>query len=275
VNFFANYATKIIVALAFGLTGAPAISFAQQPPPPPPDGKGAPPPPPPGGRPPPRPADGTPPPRPGGARPVTESRIETPGAHAIRGEVWVDNWFKLFVNGEPLTEDSVSIGTERSFNAESFDFKADYPITIAFEFRDFMENETGLEYIGTGRQQMGDGGAIAQFRDLASGKILAATGADWRCLPVQSAPADRSCERDRHPDVSKANCAETRVSVPATWITPGFDDGGWPQASVHSASAVGPKGGYDRIRWDPSAKLIWGPDLKKNNIVYCRITVGG
>lgn len=248
-------ALTICLVLTFGFVAGPAASFAQKPPPPP------------------RSGNVKPPPRPGSGRDVNESTPASSGARAIIGEVWVDNWFKLYVNGRPLLEDSVPYRTERSFNAERFRFKADLPMTLAFEFRDFMENETGLEYIGTRRQQMGDGGAIAQFRDAESGRMLATTGNDWRCLTVQAAPAEASCARERNPDTSKAACAETRVSVPDTWIAPGFDDSTWPRASVHSARAVGPKDGYDHIDWDRSAELIWGPDLKKDNILYCRFTV--
>lgn len=197
------------------------------------------------------------------------------GSRAIVGEVWVDNWFRLYVNGAPLLEDSVAYKTERSFNAERFRFNADLPMTLAFEFRDFMENETGLEYIGTRRQQMGDGGAIAQFKDADSGKLLAVTDRDWRCLTVQAAPANASCADERKPDVTKTNCAPVRATVASDWMAPGFDDSAWPKASLHSARDVGPKGGYDRIDWDQSAKLIWGPDLKKDNILFCRLTVGG
>lgn len=251
-------------------------SFAQKPPPPPRHGDGPPPPRPGDGAPPPRRGEGPPPPRPGGGGgEVNERTLQSPGALAIIGEVWVDNWFRLYVNGAPLLEDSVAYKTERSFNAERFEFNADLPMTLAFEFRDFMENETGLEYIGTRRQQMGDGGAIAQFRDAASGKLLAVTGADWRCLTVQAAPADPSCARERNPDVSKAACAPTRATVADDWMAPGYDDSAWPAASTHSARDVGPKGGYDRVDWDRSAKLIWGADLKKDNILYCRLTVGG
>lgn len=260
MKFSAIHTFNFILAIVVGLAVVPAASFAQKPPPPPPGGGKAPPPPRGSG---------------GGGRDLNERSINSPGAHKVLGEVWVDNWFKLYINGAPLLEDSVSIRTERSFNAERFEFNADYPMTIAFEFRDFMENNTGLEYIGTRRQQMGDGGAIAQFKDAASGKLLAATGSGWRCLTVQSAPADPSCARERNPDVSKPNCAETVTSVPGNWTAPGFDDSSWPKATVHSAREVGPKDGYDRIRWDRSAKLIWGPDLKKDNILYCRVTVGG
>ncbi|WP_299811018.1 PEBP family protein [uncultured Roseibium sp.] len=247
--------SKFAVTVAVALAAVPAAAFAQKPPPPP------------GGK--------APPPRGVQGQDLNESTIRSQGAHKILGEVWVDNWFTLYINGAPLLEDSVSIRTERSFNAERFDFNADLPMTIAFEFRDFMENSTGLEYIGTRRQQMGDGGAIAQFHDAASGRLLAATGSDWRCLTVQSAPADRSCESDRKPDVSSASCAQTVTPTPDGWMAPDFDDSSWPAATVHSTGNVSPKGGYDRITWDGSARLIWGPDLEKDNILYCRVTVGG
>ncbi|ASP37115.1 PEBP family protein [Labrenzia sp. VG12] len=257
MSFSADHAKHLFLTLILCLSTVPAGAFAQQPPPPP------------------RPGDDNRPPRPGGGKEVNESVIESSGSQKILGEVWVDNWFKLYVNGAPLLEDSTPYKTERSFNAERFEFNADLPMTLAFEFRDFMENDTGLEYIGTRRQQMGDGGAIAQFKETTSGKVLAVTGSDWRCLTVQKAPADAACARERNPDVSQAVCAETRVSVPDTWTAPDFDDNSWPKATVHSARDVGPKDGYDRIDWDRSAELIWGPDLKEDNILYCRVIVGG
>lgn len=244
----------LLFSLTMGLTSLPAASFAQKPPPPPGGGK-------------------APPPN-GGGPDLHESRIKSAGAHTMLGEVWVDNWFRLWVNGTALLEDSVSLTTERSFNAERFEFNANLPMTLAFEFRDFMENETGLEYIGTRRQQLGDGGAIAQFKDASSGRLLTATGADWKCLTVQSAPADAACARERKPDPSLPVCAQRKTAVAENWTSPDFDDSAWPAASVHSARKVGPKDGYDRITWSPSAELIWGPDLKTDNIVYCRVTVG-
>lgn len=244
----------IAVSLVVALAAVPAAAFAQKPPPP-------------------RPGDASPP-RPSG-RDLNESTLSTPGARAIVGEVWVDNWFRLFANGAPLLEDSVAYRTERSFNAERFTFNADLPLTLAFEFRDFMQNETGLEYIGTRRQQMGDGGAIAQFRDAATGEQLAVSSADWRCLVVQSAPADATCAKASSPDVASPACAETRTGVADDWMQPDFDDSAWPSASVHSPRDVRPKDGYDRIDWDSSAQLIWGPDLKKDNILYCRYRIDG
>ncbi|EAV43327.1 hypothetical protein SIAM614_06073 [Stappia aggregata IAM 12614] len=234
----------LLFTLTMGLTSLTAASFAQKPPPN------------------------------GGGPDLHESQIKSAGAYKMLGEVWVDNWFRLWVNGTALLEDSVSLTTERSFNAERFEFNTNLPMTLAFEFRDFMENETGLEYVGTRRQQLGDGGAIAQFKDASSGRLLTATGADWKCLTVQSAPADATCARERKPDPSLPVCAQRKTAVPENWTSPDFDDSAWPAASVHSAREVGPKDGYDRITWGPSAELIWGPDLKTDNIVYCRVTVG-
>ncbi|WP_205470544.1 hypothetical protein [Breoghania sp. L-A4] len=203
-----------------------------------------------------------------------------PAAHAqnasvtLSGEVWVDNWFQFYANGKKVAQDSVSIRTERSFNAERFTFKTKLPVTLAFEFRDFMQNETGLEYIGTRRQQMGDGGAIAQFTDTKTGKVMAVTNSSWRCLTVQHAPVDKSCARERNPTVNKGACKQKVVSRPSNWTAPGFDDSRWRKASTHSKSSVSPKDGYNRIRWSRSAKFIWGPDLERDNIVLCRLTVG-
>lgn len=260
-------AAEFLVGTGLGLAILSDTAFAQKPPPPPP------PPPEHSGQAP----DAKPrPPAKAGTRAaqgLQAQGISSRGEHSLRGEVWVDNWFRFFVDGKPLAEDSVPLPTERSFNAERFDFQVDYPMTLAFEFRDFMENATGLECIGTRRQQLGDGGAIAQFTDRATGKVVAATGSEWRCMVQQAAPAKASCEREDNPRVGVGACAQEQTPVPADWAAPGFDDSTWQPATVHSARDVRPKDGYDQIRWDPSASLIWGPDLKRDNVVLCRITI--
>ena len=83
-----------------------------------------------------------------------------PLAETFSADVWADNWFEMRINGKLVAEDSVPITTERSFNAESFTFEAERPFLIALVAKDFKENDTGLEYIRTNRQQMGDGGVI-------------------------------------------------------------------------------------------------------------------
>ncbi|WP_242650992.1 hypothetical protein [Yoonia tamlensis] len=80
------------------------------------------------------------------------------------------------MNGKIVDQNSVPITTERSFNTESFTFDATAPFTVGLHAMDFKENDSGLEYIGTARQQMGDGGVIAQIRD-AAGNTVAGQGA--------------------------------------------------------------------------------------------------
>ncbi|MEM9853912.1 MAG: PEBP family protein [Pseudomonadota bacterium] len=194
------------------------------------------------------------------------------GGGAITAEIWADNWFALHVNGTLVAQDSVPYETERSFNAERITFNADLPMKVAVELRDYMENETGLEYIGTRRQQMGDGGAILQF--LGEDGVLGVSSAAWRCHVAQSAPVDASCEGARDPEIGLGACA-AEVDMPATdWIAPGFDDSGWQAATEYSERAVRPKDGYDAISWDSAARIIWSGDLERDNIVLCRATIG-
>ena len=67
------------------------------------------------------------------------------GSASFRADVWADNWFALYVNGELVGEDSVPITTE------TITFDATYPLTIAIEAKDFKERisqkEESLEKI--------------------------------------------------------------------------------------------------------------------------------
>ena len=197
-----------------------------------------------------------------------------PKTTGLTAEIWADNWFEMYVNGKKLLEDSVAITTERSFNAETAELTDERPMTIAFMVKDFKENDTGLEYIGTDRQQMGDGGMIAQFRDNATGKIIGATDSKMRCLVIHRAPTDRACAKERNPVAGNGACGFVATPIPANWTAVDFDDSNWHAAVEHSANEVGPKGGYDEISWDPSAKLIWSTDLVQDNTLLCRMKIG-
>lgn len=192
-------------------------------------------------------------------------------AETISADVWADNWFALYVGEKLAKEDHVSINTERSFNKESFSFSVERPFVLNFIAKDFKENDTGLEYIGSNRQQMGDGGLIAQF--VSGNNVVAATSSDWRCMVVHEAPSDKSCAKERSPVAGKGACGFTKTSEPAGWKTLGFDDSGWSHASEYSSAQVGPKDGYNEVRWSSSAKLIWGPDLETSNTILCRFVV--
>jgi len=202
---------------------------------------------------------------------LNEVVIEGDGKTKFVAEIWTDNWFSMHVNGKPLHEDSVPYKTERSFNAERVTFSASFPMTLSFEFRDFMENDTGLEYIGSRRQQMGDGGAIVQMRRARVDKPLITSNGAWKCLVVHRAPLDRACVDVKNPAVGIGACLAKISTLPDGWTRPDFNDGKWPNATVHSKSAVSPKFGYDRVDWNSDAKFIWGPDLQRDNIVLCRV----
>ncbi len=193
-------------------------------------------------------------------------------AETFSADVWADNWFEMRINGVQVAEDSVPITTERSFNAESFAFDAERPFVIGLVARDFRENDTGLEYIGTGRQQMGDGGVILQIKDVA-GATVAVSSSDWQCLVTHTAPLDKSCEGEANPVAGEGACAFEVEDEPEGWDQAGFDAAHWPQASTFSEQEVSPKDGYDRIDWVEDAQLIWGPDLEQSNTVLCRLTV--
>ncbi|MEP2784623.1 MAG: PEBP family protein [Pseudoruegeria sp.] len=208
------------------------------------------------------------------SRDINQQVILGTGADAFVAEIWVDNWFAAYVNGAPLAEDSVAYNTERSFNAEVVQFTADMPMLLAFEFRDFKENDTGLEYIGSNRQQMGDGGAIVQIKDNA-GQVISVSNRDWRCLVVHQAPVQPSCAKESNPQVGQGACRANMSEVPADWTTAEFDDSGWLDAVEYSESAVRPKMGFDAIDWNSKAELIWSGDLERDNTVLCRTTIGG
>jgi len=207
---------------------------------------------------------------------TTATAIEDPGpeeagdASTFLVEVWADNWFALYANGEMVLQDSVPITTERSFNSETLEFTATYPLTVAIEAKDFKENDSGLEYIGTDRQQMGDGGIIAQITDLENGRVVLVTDSSWSSLVIHRAPLNKECE-----NTSDDSTCESEISdAPTGWTDAEFDASAWVSATVWSEAEVGPKDGYDEISWDSSAQLIWGTDLETDNTVLLRATAG-
>jgi hypothetical protein len=185
-------------------------------------------------------------------------------------EVWADNWFSLYINGKLVGQDSVPITTEKSFNSERITFTASYPFTIAMFTKDFKQNDTGLEYIGTDRQQMGDGGFVAQFTDTSTGKVVAFTNSSWRGLVIHQAPLNVSCEKSKTPDTE---CTPRISAEPTGWTQTSFNDSSWSTASTYSKEQVGVKDGYNDISWSSNAQLIWTSDLKIDNTILWRYTV--
>jgi len=208
------------------------------------------------------------------APPAEENNDEVQaGELTFKLEAWADNWFAAYLENDLIIEDSVSINTERSFNAETTTFSASYPLQLNFILKDFKENDTGLEYIGESNQQMGDGGFIAQITDTGSNEVIAVSNADWKCEVLHEAPLNKSCESESNPIAGSGPCTFYSSEEPDDWKDSSFDDSSWDNATEHSEAAVSPKDGYDDISWNENAELIWASDLETANTLICRITI--
>jgi len=209
-----------------------------------------------------------------GTPPSTENDDDVQvGERTFKLEAWADNWFAAYLENDLIIEDSVSINTERSFNAETTTFSANYPLQLNFILKDFKENDTGLEYIGASNQQMGDGGFIAQITDSESNEVIAVSNADWKCEVLHQAPLNKSCENESNPVAGVGPCTFYSAEEPSDWKDDSFDDSLWNSATEHSEADVSPKDGYDEISWNENAQLIWGSDLEIDNTLICRITI--
>ena len=200
---------------------------------------------------------------------TTADDASTASAGTYSADVWADNWFAMYVGDTLVMEDSVSITTERSFNKESFSFEAELPFRLNVIIKDFKENDTGLEYIGEGNQQMGDGGFIAQVRD-SNNDIISVSNSEWQCTVIHTAPLDKSCEQSANPTV---DCEFESLEEPADWKSETYDRSSWVAATEFSEAAVSPKDGYDEVTWDSSATLIWASDLEIHNTLLCSVLV--
>lgn len=206
----------------------------------------------------------------GGSSVATPTSGTTGTTARFKGEVWADNWFAFYLGETKVAEDSVPITTERSFNAETFTFTGSYPLELNFVVRDYIQNDTGLEYIGQPNQQMGDGGFIMQITDLDAGRVVAASSPVMKCLVVHEAPLNPGCEKDPNPS---ATCQARIVPEPAGWKLPTFDTSSWPNAVAYTPAQVGVKEGYLSITWHASAQLIWSANLKTDNTLLCKLRV--
>ncbi len=188
----------------------------------------------------------------------------------IHAQIWADNWFALYADGELVIEDSDPVSRERSFNVETFNFDVDKKAQMAVVMKDYMETDSGLEYIGQRGQQVGDGGFIAQFYDAQSNELVAVSSSDWLCTAIHQAPLNLDCEKSADPD---RECMSKITPEPEGWMSQSFDDSEWKPAIEHSPQAVRPHGEYSRYTWEQTAKLIWSEDLEVDNIVLCRFSL--
>lgn len=191
-------------------------------------------------------------------------------ALTFEAEVWVDNWFALFINGKKVGEDSVAFNTEKSFNSSKVTFTASYPFQVGVLARDYIENSSGLEYIGKTNQQIGDAGFIMQIRESRTGRLIASTNSAWKSFVVQKAPINPSCVTSSTPLTS---CQSATQKMPSGWSTKTYKESGWKSSTEFTESEIGVKDGYFNFTWNSSARLIWSSDLKLDNTVLFRSLV--
>src|SRR5581483_8646862 len=97
----------------------------------------------------------------------------------IKANMYADNWFILYINGELAAVDSIQFIPH---NVVSVDILPSYPMTIAVMAKDNADPKTGMEYANT---NIGDAGFILKFGD---GTV---TSAKWKARAFSHGPVGR------------------------------------------------------------------------------------
>lgn len=168
-------------------------------------------------------------------------------ADTIRANVYADNWFSLYVNGELVAVDSIKFIPH---NVIAVDLLPSYPMTIAVMARDNADPQTGMEYANS---QIGDGGFILKFAD---GTV---TNGAWKAKKISWGPIGRDT----------ANPRVESVPLPENWYAVEFDDRDWPRAKEYSEEQVAPKQPFYEHDFQ-GAKFIWSDDVELDNTVLFR-----
>jgi hypothetical protein len=167
----------------------------------------------------------------------------------LKGSVYADNWFMMYVNGKLVAVDPIDFIPHNQVN---IDLLPEYPMTIAVLAKDNADPKTGLEY----GNHIGDAGLILKFAD---GTV---TNAKWKCKVIFAGPLDRDA---RNPRVRYE-------PVPENWYASDFDDSKWPTATEYAEDRVRPDGNYVAEDFT-GAKFIWSADLDLDNTVLFRYRV--
>lgn len=187
----------------------------------------------------------------GGGKGGPDSRglIKPQMSDAVHINVYADNWFAMFVNGELVAVDSIKFTPH---NVVSLDILPEYPMTIAVIAKDNADWNTGMEY----GDHIGDGGLTIKFSD---GTV---TDAKWKAMSFFKGPLDHD---SKNPKVM-------HTPVPDGWWKPDFDDSKWPNATEYTEERVNPKEPYFNADFQ-GAKWIWSEDLDLDNTVIFRTKV--
>lgn len=182
--------------------------------------------------------------------PGDQKRLVKPAmADTIKVNVYADNWFVLFINGELVAVDSIKFTPH---NVVSVDILPEYPMTIAVMSKDNADPKTGLEY----GDHIGDGGFCIKFSD---GTV---SNAKWKAKSFFRGPlnADVKIPKVEH------------TAIPTNWFAVDFDDSKWANATEYTEERVNPKEPYFNAGFK-GATFIWTSDLDLDNTVVFRTKV--
>ncbi|MEP3479630.1 MAG: hypothetical protein ABJZ55_10315 [Fuerstiella sp.] len=168
----------------------------------------------------------------------------------VRANVYADNWFILYINGELVAVDSIKF---MPHNVVSVDILPTYPMTIAVMAKDNADAKTGMEYANS---SIGDGGFIFKLGD---GTV---TNAQWKAQAYSQGPIDGNTTT---PQV-------VNTPIPENWYAINFDDQSWNQAKEYTQAEIGPKEPFFETDFE-GARFIWTDDLKLDNTILFRHTV--
>lgn len=178
-------------------------------------------------------------------------RIRKPQmSDTVKANLYADNWFQLYVNGELVAVDSIRFIPH---NVVSVDLLPTYPMTIAVMAKDNADATTGMEYANT---SIGDGGFILKFGDGTT------TNAAWKAKRFAWGPVNRDTKNPR----------VESLPIPENWFAVDFDDSRWGLAKEYTEDQIGPKQPYFEHDFQ-GAKFIWTDDLELDNTVIFRHVV--
>ncbi len=166
----------------------------------------------------------------------------------MRLNVFADNWFKLYINGELIAVDSIEF---MPHNVISVEVLPSYPMTIAVMARDNADAITGKEYNHT---KIGDGGFILKLGDNV------VSDPSWKAKCFFFGPMSGQSETVKH------------IPIPADWFTSDFDESDWGTATEFSEHAVRPPRVFQDYDFT-GAKFIWTEDLDLHNTIIFRTTI--
>jgi hypothetical protein len=165
----------------------------------------------------------------------------------IKANVYADNWFQMYINGELVAVDSIKFIPH---NVVSVDLLPTYPMVIAVMAKDNADPKTGMEYANT---NIGDAGFILKFSD---GTV---THAGWKAKSFSHGPVNRDTKNPR----------VENTPIPDNWFATDFNDSEWSNATEYTEDEVGPKQPYYDSDFK-GAKFIWTRDIALDNTVIFR-----